>query len=551
MKETSNIEEENKEKKRNFLKISISKNQLILISILILAIVLRLLYAAEGVRMIATEFAREAFNIQQGLYDPNLIYFHIGIRYTEVVLYAIVTSLFGISEEVLFSVTFVISLLAIALAYFIGKRMFSEKVGLLAAFLMAILPMEIFNATVVESDPLMALFTGTALFLYYIAKKKQNKKLFFLAGILVALGFFTKIFAVLVIPILIVYEVLNAITKRENDLKKIVLQFMYMGMGFLLITLPVFVYQYSETGDFFYNIKVEKGIMHAITQFETWPEVKWDFPSEQNLLAYPRYMIKFIPENPWSKTFDEDSPMLHIYFILFFIILFFYVTKREKETDYLLCWILIPFLFLEGYSFIGKLQRYLTIIFVPLTILLSYLLLEQYERRRENKATKVWVILFFIGMIFITTLQLGLPQFFSADVFEGEHYHSSEELSYLVLKDLPEKDVYVTHYDQIPILSFYFEYTKNFSGPYGYHGPTKTSFYDLNLIKNLNEIEDAYVIVDPFYMAQDHENRDVYQYYKMMNGSLEYLKTETTSNTWIVVTYVEGGWILFYVPVKQ
>ena len=269
------------------IKISLSKTQLILMGIFILAIVLRYLYAAEGVRMIATEFAREAFNMQQGLYDPNLIYFHIGIRYTEVVLYAIITAVFGISEEVLFSVTFVVSLLAMALAYVVGKKLFSEKVGLLAAFLMAILPMEIFNATVVESDPLMALFTGTALFSYYIARERQNKKLFFLAGILVALGFFTKIFAVLVIPILIVYEMLNAITKRENDLKKIVLQFVYMGMGFLLITLPVFVYQYNETGDFFYNIKVEKGIMYAITQFETWPKSTFfDPPHEAHLEDY-------------------------------------------------------------------------------------------------------------------------------------------------------------------------------------------------------------------------------------------------------------------------
>lgn len=541
------MEEHKTEAKEDSLKISLSQTQLILMGIFGLAIILRLLYAAEGVRMIATEFAREAFNMQQGLYDPNLIYFHIGIRYTEVVLYAIVTTLFGISEEVMFSVTFVVSLLAIGLAYGIGKKLFSEKVGLFAAFLMAILPMEIFNATVVESDSLMALFTGSAIFCYYIAREEQKKWLFFVAGVLLALGFFTKIFAVLVIPILGVYEILNIVVRKE-DVKKILLHVGYVVLGFIIITLPVFIYQYQETGDFFYNIKVEKGIMYAITQFETWPmPTFFDQPHELNLGDYPKYMAKFFPDNPWSKKFDEDSPMLHVYFIIFFIALPFYITKRRKETDYLLCWILVPLLFLEGYSFIIKVQRYLTIIFIPVSIMLSHFLIEQYEKRQEKTYIKVSAGVFLLIMVFVSVLQLGLPILFNADIYEGEYYHSNEEVMSIILKDLPEKDIYVTHYDQIPILSFYFEYTKNFSGPYGYHGATKTSFYDLNLVKNSSEIKDAYVILDTFYMAQDHENRDVYSYYQMVNGSLAYI-TAGIPATWQGIVSNENKWAIFYVP---
>ena len=67
---------------------------------------------------------------------------------------------------------------------------------------------------------------------------------------------------------------------------------------------------------------------------------------------------------------------------------------------------------------------------------------------------------------------------------------------HLALQELPRKYVYVTHYNMVPALTFYFAYTLNSSLLYGYRGPANNSIYDLHYIKDINVIHDSYVILD-------------------------------------------------------
>lgn len=108
---------------------------------------------------------------------------------------------------------------------------------------------------------------------------------------------------------------------------------------------------------------------------------------------------------------------------------------------------------------------------------------------------------------------------------EQERILSYEETMYFLLKDVAaSQDIYITNYHTVPILNFYFGYSKNYSGPHGYTGPTNTSFYDLHFVQNWSTIYDAYIIFEPAYFSED---LDEYSYYKYHNVSYAHLNEGT------------------------
>ncbi len=526
------------------------RTYLLLGIILMIGIAFRIIYSADGVRYVATEFALEAVHMKAGIYDPNILWLHLGIRYVQLYLYYILISLFGVSEKVMFSVTFTASIGSIILIYFIGKKLFSKEVGLLAAFLFAIFPLDIFNATNVESDGLMALWIGCALFLYYVAVTEEKQWYWFVGvGFLLSLGFFTKIFAVLAFPIIGLYELLVV---KKYDIKRIARIALSISIGFFILTGPIFLYQYKATGDIFYNIHVEKGMPHAITITKTWPLNYFQPKENLNLGAFPRFMFNVIPGIPWKEILlDENYSLLHVYFIVLILALLHYMVNPKKETTFLMIWIFLPFLFIEGYIIISKVQRYLTILIVPTIVLVSAFLFTMYSRIEKENQRKWIAFLFIIVFLSITILQLGTETIFKpVRIWNGERYHHTEEVIASILKDYPEKDTYVTGYNQISILNFYFQYSKNYSGPDGYRGPTATSFYDLHFINNWSEIQDAYIIIDAIYDSYDV---DIYGYYNLTNSSLENVFKSPVPTNWENIAMMDNngynGYI-FYAPPK-
>ncbi len=523
------------------------RTYLLLGIILMIGIAFRIIYSADGVRYVATEFALEAMHMKAGLYDPNILWLHLGIRYVQLYLYYILISLFGVSEKVMFSVPFTASIGSIILIFFIGKKLFSREVGLLAAFLFAIFPLDIFNATNVESDGLMALWTGCALFLYYVAVTEEKKWYWFVGiGFLLSLGFFTKIFAVLAFPIIGLYELLVV---KNYDINRIARIALFLSIGFFILTGPIFLYQYKATGDLFYNIHVEKGMPHAITVTKTWPLNYFQPRESLNLGAFPKLMFTFIPEKPWKKRLlDENYSFLHVYFIVLILALLYYWVNPKKETTFLIIWIILPFIFIEGYSLIAKVQRYLTILIVPTILLVSAFLSTIYARIEKENQRKWITFLFIIVFLSITILQLGTQTIFNPlDVVNEERVHTIEEAMALILKEYPEKDTYVTGYNQLSILNFYFQYSKNSSGPDGYRGPTATSFYDLHFVNNWSDIQDAYVIIDTRYDSYDV---DIYGYYNLTNSSLVVFNTQPPTD-WEGIATFENGRYIFYAPPKK
>jgi len=109
------------------------------------------------------------------------------------------------------------SLLTVLFVYLLGKEMYDQKTGLIAASMMSLYWLLLFNTARVHSDPLGLMFNAGMLYFFWRGwVKERSTKYLVLAGIFGGAGFMTRI-AALLVPIIILIYVL--ITERTKILK--------------------------------------------------------------------------------------------------------------------------------------------------------------------------------------------------------------------------------------------------------------------------------------------------------------------------------------------
>lgn len=479
-------------------KISQHKVLILLLAIVLFGAVLRIIWFNPTHDMNEAQIALNAMNIVNGVYDPNTVYYWGG-RYTVLLPTAISFILFGFSKITMILYIFIISLLQIILIYFLAREFFDKKIGIFAAFLLSIFPLDVLNSSILRTDILISFYSSLGIFLYYLGYKHNKLYLCVVSGLFFGWLAFTKIFFIFGIFFLFLYEIL-LLKQYPTFLKRIC----FFILGFIVISTPFIVYQYEKTGNPFYNIYIEYSL-NEITQFK---EKSFESDWKPNI-TFERIFFNTLPyfENfLLFHTFDEEKAKLNIYFIIFV----FAVISLRKNKEFFLLWSL-PIIIILMFELLYQ-QRYLLTIEIPV-IILSAAYLQQFK---EKTTIGFWFLLSLI--ILISFYQLGTTTIFTSKiVYENTRIMHEEELVYLALKDLPEKDVYITNYGSIPFFNLYFGFSKNYSGPYGFKGSTNTSFYDLHFVRNLSEIHDSYVVLDFYFIRNDD---DLFQYYTQNNGSL-------------------------------
>lgn len=524
---------------------------LFLFFIVMLAIFLRFLYFNPGVNYPAANLALEAFHVTQGIYDPNIIWHPMGIRYVLVLLVSLSFTFLGVSKLALFLPNLLFSTGTILLLYFFGKELRNYKVGLIGAFLYAIFPLDVFDATAMNADIIMAFFMTLAFFLYYKGIKITNTKksfiLLFVSGGVLSLALFTKIFALLAFPVLLIYELCI-----EKNLKRLFIRFTPIVLGFLIVSSPFLLYQYIQTGDILYNYHVEKEHIYAITHIKNNLHPSLNFISEDlDLLRFPTFMFNPLFNYSFNKRpNDGENSMLNIYFFLAIFAIVYY-RKRiilEKQLSFLCLWFIIPFMIIEGYYYLQRVQSYLIIAMIPLVLFISCFIYDFVSSKNIPPTRKkyLFLILSFI-LLSISILQLGRFTVFNPLLtYEGHRVADQEELLALHLeKRNVMADIYVPNYALLPSIMFYTKYQFNGSLPYSYRGARPYTVYDLHFVNNFSDIHKAYVLIDMRYMDNPE---DVFGFY----GGASIHLIQWIPNTWQSIQSYASGEItyaeLFYAP---
>ena len=135
------------------------KSIYLLLGIIVLAIVLRILYLGH-VEFDEINWVTGAKHIIAGTFDPNTAFPTSHNRYAMMFLLAGYIYLFGYNHLTLVPITLIPALGSILIVYFLGLKIKDKKTGLIAAFLLAIFPLNVKYSSFLEADIIISFFMG-------------------------------------------------------------------------------------------------------------------------------------------------------------------------------------------------------------------------------------------------------------------------------------------------------------------------------------------------------------------------------------------------------
>lgn len=143
---------------------------------------------------------------------------------------AVMVALFGIAT--------------VFLVYFVGRKFFGERAGLMAAALYAVSPLVIAYSRSSWNPNPMPFFSLLMLYLLFNGVKTQAKKYFIIVGLLLGIAMQLHYLSTFLAVIIFFFVLVgNFITLRKNLLPKLVLQYCYIFIGFIAGFLPFLAFE--------------------------------------------------------------------------------------------------------------------------------------------------------------------------------------------------------------------------------------------------------------------------------------------------------------------
>lgn len=235
------------------------------------------------------------------------------------------------------------SVALVATIFFLGKEMYNERVGIIAATLAAVSWTFLFWTARVQPDFLS--MTAQVLAILYMWKYWKNSKTedIVISGFFAALGFYFKISALLVPMIFIVFLLIK---DRLSALKN--KDYYYFSASFLGTLLPYFIWSQLSFGN---PLAFRKGYVDAVTDFPiAWYNLKFYHLLTDNLtfilfIVGVVMALKFvfyldILAKDKKTCFSAD---LYGVLTLAFISAFYIFYQRNTDDRWVFLW--MPFIF--------------------------------------------------------------------------------------------------------------------------------------------------------------------------------------------------------------
>jgi 4-amino-4-deoxy-L-arabinose transferase-like glycosyltransferase len=261
-------------------------------------------------------YARTSHQLASGTYQVQEVTFTI--RYGILVPTAFFYLLGGVTELTSVLYNLLCSLGMVALTYMIALRMFSTKVGVVAAFIIALFPLNVLHATQLYPDIPLALVTGIGIWLflrYHLYERKA--RYLFLSGVCCGIGYLIRqsVFFLLVF-FLIYWLVFSRRWGAYWGILSGLLPFLLADMLFFGIT----------KGDPFFRI-------HLVTSGHHLAAMDAHFPTTESRL----YRLFVMPFSILFFPLDKQWPYFCLSYYLFLPALFV-LLKGSRLIKVILLW---------------------------------------------------------------------------------------------------------------------------------------------------------------------------------------------------------------------
>jgi hypothetical protein len=481
-------------KKENDLK----KDFLLLLPVVLFALLLRLYFFVGPNMNDDIDYIFSAHEVSEGKFYPIFGGSINAIRSMMTLPVALSFFLFGTNRFTASIYPLFCSLGTIVLTYFIGKFLFSRKVGLISAIILSFLPVDIaFSTQLVPTVPTIFFISAFFLLFLYAEKymdlnKKRKARIFYLlSGIMVGLSYLTNEIPLFLIPLIFLSYIICKRRFRSY--------FFIILLGFAMVFLVESSFMFIKTGDFFHRPKV----IH---------DTEVMIGTNTDLNYYPRVMLK-ITNVDYQNTEGNLGIFIYILIISSLVLLF----KREKNAYFIILSIILIMCYFEfgvmtvGFKPIAKWVRYL-VVFGPF---MSIIIASSITKVNNTILQSTAIILLFIFSIPYTVGSTKAYYSWTSYIYN----------TYEFLKTLPEKPIF-TDQESFGSLEFYFGYKKNIK---------------LLEYTNLTDVYDSYVIIDGSRGAVESQS---------MRDALPDFAKNVPSN-WKLIKKIEGGIItpkVYYVP---
>lgn len=356
------------------------------------------------------------------------------------------------------------SLGCVVTAFYLGRLLFDKKTGLLSAFLMSIIPIDVLYSTTIVPDIPVAFFTFLSVYLFFRGERTGNKyyRFYILSGIALGVAWLVKSLAILLVLFFLTYFIAEKLIKFDilcHKIKKTLFirrEYFFLMLGFLIVILLEGIFYLYWTGDFLQRFDTEIGIYT--------PDLRG---VNTNLNYYPD--VLFTRNDVYFNFFG-------FFFQIFILASAYLIWKGERNAVIMVLWVFSLLIYMQygtmnpiEFTLIQRIWRFLTVITMPVVITIAYFMVRY----------RIKIITFSI-LIFLLVTSI---YFISNSAFYMKGTMSDFRLIADYLEKAPTKTIY-SDYDTIGKLNFLLGYEK------------EDMLKNVVTIENATQISDAYIIIN-------------------------------------------------------
>ncbi|RJO64081.1 MAG: hypothetical protein C4540_05850 [Candidatus Omnitrophota bacterium] len=295
------------------------------------------------------------------------------------------------------SIPFFASLLTIFLVYLLGRAFFCERVGLFAALLLVITPIDMLTSQKIWADNLVALCISLSVYSYWLSLKKNSITLAIVSGVCAWLAILTKQSGILTVPLVLALH-----------------HFFYFRTGFSRLQwffekkLLFFLLAFALLASAWAAIYVKQNGWAAL-----WLHYTSQFASK---VIFPTDFIRFVNTRPWFTHLVTIPFQQPLYIFTYASFLYLIRDKSYRRQLFLFClWFLvflIPAMLMQD-----KEERYLLPAYPAISLLASYSFIRAWDviSARSDRSAIFWKRLFLVLLCiaYLQAFMTGLPAVFA------------------------------------------------------------------------------------------------------------------------------------------
>jgi len=290
-------------------------------------------------------------------------------------------------------VTFIFSILLIAATYWFGKVLFNDEIGILAAALLSITPIELLSSQKIWAEDMVGFFATLALIPYFYCLKKNNPIFACLAGLSCGIAMLSKMSGGFIIIAIVIFHLWQNRQKFFRGGKEILGVFLdknilLFALFFLFIAGPwLYIYIHSFGTSWTYN--------HFI-------------PGKINLIVLPSGFMRFVHSRPWYTYFVATVFQMPFYFLVY-PALYYLFKEKNKELQFLFALLAVFFTLLTLKA--DKEERYFMPAYPAIAIVTAYTIhrIGAYLRKKQLYLLEgILVLLFILGAFYSINLGMAL-----------------------------------------------------------------------------------------------------------------------------------------------